>query len=175
MDVGSSLKPAVASTMTLQHHSGSDLPPPKKKPTPHLHRPNSVRVDPYDRSHHIKELKHFVYIQYGCGMQSEAFCSLNHDFTTSLRLRFTPQKTKSAPHLHRDNSVRVDPYAHSHHLKIPKHFVYIQYECGIQSEACCTSLNHDITTSLWLWSTPPPQKKTTPHLHMPNSVNGGPI
>jgi hypothetical protein len=26
--------------------------------------------------------KHFVYIQYGCGMQSEASCSLNHDITT---------------------------------------------------------------------------------------------
>ncbi len=100
MDVGSSLMLAVAVaclTVTLQHHSGSDLPPRKKKPSPHLHRPNSVRVDPYDRSHHIKVPKHFVYIQYGCGMQSEASCSLNHDITTSLRLRSTPKKHNLPP------------------------------------------------------------------------------
>ncbi len=63
------------------------------------------------------------------------------------------------PHLHSPkNSIRVDPYAHSHHhFKVPKHFVYyIQYGFGIKSEACC-SLNHYIATSLWLRSTLPPQ------------------
>ena len=140
-------------------------------------------VDPYDRSHHINEPKHFVYIQHGCGMQSEASCSLNHDITTSLGLRSTqkkhkirpppaqacqckgkliwpftlfqassktlwihpiwmwgplmptvasqpwhynitqaqiypPPKKKRNPHLHRPNSVRVDPYDHSHHIKV---------------------------------------------------------
>ena len=31
-------------------------------------------------------LKHFVNIQYGCGMQSMRVCSLNHDTATSYRL-----------------------------------------------------------------------------------------
>ena len=128
----------VASTMTLQHHSVSDLPPKKQNQSPTLHMPNSVRMDPYDHSHHIKVPKHFAYIQYGCGIQSEASCRLNHDITTttSLRLRCTPSNPKSAPHLHRPNSVRVDSYAHSHHPKLPKHCVYIQYGCGMQSGAC---------------------------------------
>ena len=161
MDVGCSLEPAcVASTMTLQHHSVSDLPPKKQNQSPTLHMPNSVRMDPYDHSHHIKVPKHFAYIQYGCGIQSEACCSLDHDITTSLGLRSTPKKTRSAPHLHRDISVRVDPYAHSHHIKVPKHFAYIQYGCGVQSKACC-SLNHDITTSLGLRSTLKSPKSTS--------------
>ncbi len=29
--------------------------------------------------------------------------------------------------------IRVYPYAHPQHLKVLKHFVYTQYECGIQS------------------------------------------
>ena len=161
MDVGCSLEPAcVASTMTLQHHSVSDLPPKKQNQSPTLHMPNSVRMDPYDHSHHIKVPKHFAYIQYGCGIQSEACCSLDHDITTSLGLRSTPKKTRSAPHLHRDISVRVDPYAHSHHIKVPKHFAYIQYGCGVQSKACC-SLNHDIKTSLGLRSTLKSPKSTS--------------
>ena len=130
--------------------------PKKTKSTPHLHRRNSVRMAPYGHSHLIKLSRHFVYIQYGCGMQSEASCSLNHDMTTSLRLRSTPQTPKSTPPLHWPNSVRVDPYAHSHLIKVPKHIVYIQYGYGVQSEACC-SLNHDMTTSLRLRSTPKPQ------------------
>jgi hypothetical protein len=95
MDGGCSLKPAVASTMTLQHHSGSDLAPQKSRSAPHLHRPMSVRVDPYGHSHHLKLPKHCVYIQYGCGVQSEACCSLNHDITTSLELRSTLKSPKS--------------------------------------------------------------------------------
>ncbi len=65
MDVGCSLKPLAASTMTPQHHSGQFGPH-----TPH--RNYSVRVNPYAHSQHIKvlKLKHFVYIQYGCEMQS---------------------------------------------------------------------------------------------------------
>jgi len=142
--------------MTLQHQ----VYPNKPKSTPNLRRPNSVRVDSYAHSHHLKLPKHCVYIQYGCGMQSEACCSLNHDITTSLGLRSTPKKPRSAPHLHRPNSVRVDPYGHSHHIKVPKHFAYIQYGCGVQSEACC-SLNHDITTSLGLRSTLKSPKSTS--------------
>ena len=54
-------------------------------------------------------------------MQSTGVWSLNHDITTSLGLSPTPIFLK----LHRRNSVRVDPYAHSQHIKVLKHFVYI--------------------------------------------------
>jgi hypothetical protein len=153
MDDGSSLKHIVASTMTLQHHSGSDLPPKPQNPPPTSTGLNSAREGPYAHSHHFKVPKHFVYIQYGCGIQSEAFCSLNHDITTSPGLRSAPKTPKPTPHLYKPNSVRVDPYAHSHHIKVPKHFVYIQYGCEIHSEAFC-SLNHGITTLLRLRSIP---------------------
>jgi hypothetical protein len=49
---------------------------------------------------HLKVLKHFVYIQYGCGMLSMGVCSLNHDTTTSYRLGHTPFSLKIHPHLH---------------------------------------------------------------------------
>ena len=102
--------------------------------------------------------KHFLYIQYGCRIQSGACCSLNHDIATSLGLRSTPKTPKSTapkstPDLHRPNTVRVDTYAHTQNIKVPKHFVHIQSGCGIQSEACC-SLNHDISKSLGFRSAP---------------------
>jgi len=43
-------------------------------------------VHPYAHPQHLKVLKHFVYIQYGCGMQSMRVCSLKHDTATSYRL-----------------------------------------------------------------------------------------
>ncbi len=95
------------------------------KSTPDLRRCNSVRVHPYAHPQHIKVLKHFVYIQYGCGMQSMGVWSLNHDIATSLGLSPTSIFQKSTPDLHRHNSVRVYPYAHPQHIKVLKHFVYI--------------------------------------------------
>jgi hypothetical protein len=38
----------------------------------------------------MKVLNHFLYIQYGCGMQSGMVYSLNHDTITSYRLHLTP-------------------------------------------------------------------------------------
>ncbi len=38
----------------------------------------------------MKVLKHFIYIQYGCGMQSAMVYSLNHDTTMLFGLRLTP-------------------------------------------------------------------------------------
>jgi hypothetical protein len=35
-------------------------------------------------------LKHFIYIQYGCGKQSAGVYSLNHDTTTSFGIHLTP-------------------------------------------------------------------------------------
>jgi len=105
---------------------------------PHMHR------------QHIKVLKHFVYIQYGCGIQSEDCCSLSFDIMTSHRLTPSLQSThkipKSTPNLQRGITARVAQYAYRQHIKVPKHFVYIQYGCGIQSEDCC-SLSFDIMTS----------------------------
>jgi len=94
--------------------------------TPDLPRHNSVRADPYAHPQHIKVLKHFVYIWHGCGMDSKWVWSLNHEITTSLRLRPTPIFLNSTPDLHtRRNSVRADPYAHPWHIKVLKHFVDI--------------------------------------------------
>jgi hypothetical protein len=62
----------------------------------------SIRMHPYAHPQHLKVLKHFVYIQYGCGMQSMEAVGLNHDTTTSYRyrlghipfsLKFTPTCT----------------------------------------------------------------------------------
>ncbi len=98
----------------------------QKSTTPDLHTHNSVRMDPtYAHSQHIKVLKHFVCIWYGCGMQSTGVWSLNHDITTSLGLRPTPFSQKFTPDLHRRNSVRVHPYAHSQQIKVLKHCIYI--------------------------------------------------
>jgi hypothetical protein len=57
---------------------------------PHLHRYTSVRVHPYAHPQHMKVLKHFIYMQYGCGMQSVVVYSLNHDTTRSFGLHLTP-------------------------------------------------------------------------------------
>jgi hypothetical protein len=64
-------------------------------PTPH--RYYSVRVNPYAHSQHIKVLKHIVYIQYRCGMQSEASCSFNHDTPVSFGFAHTPIFQNLAP------------------------------------------------------------------------------
>jgi hypothetical protein len=42
-------------------------------------------------------LQHFIYIQYGCGMQSAVVYSLNHDTTTSFELSLTPIFQNLAP------------------------------------------------------------------------------
>jgi hypothetical protein len=178
-DVGCNLKPPVASIMTLQHHSGSDLrsiSPQKTKPTPHLHRPDSVRVNPYMLIHTIPSFQHTLYIS-----NLDVRCSLKPPLASimtvhsSLGLRSTPKTPKFTPdlHRHRPNSLRVDPYGHSHHIKVPKHFVHIQYGCGVQSEASC-SLNHDITTSLGLRSTLLKDQTFAPHLPRCKSVRVDP-
>ncbi len=75
--------------------------------------------------HTISRYQNTLYTsKFGSGIeQSEACCSLNHYITTSLGLRCTPKKTKSTPDLHRPNnsvSVRVNTYAYSQHIKVPK-------------------------------------------------------
>ena len=88
-------------------------PPPPNFPNfvPHLHMyNNSVRVHPYAHPQHMKVLKHFIYLQYGCGMQFGTSCSLNHDTTTSFG--------STLPHLNRCYSVRVHPYAHPQYTRL---------------------------------------------------------
>ncbi len=98
-------------------------------------------------------LKHFAYIQYVCGIPSEASCGLNHDTPASFGFGHTPIFQNLAPTPHRYYSVRVNPHAHSQHIKVLKHIVYIQYGCGMQSEASC-SLNHDTPASFGFGHTP---------------------
>jgi len=44
-----------------------------------------IMMHPYAHPQHLKVLQHFVYIQYGCGMQSMRVFSLNHDTALSYR------------------------------------------------------------------------------------------
>jgi hypothetical protein len=90
--------------------------------------------------------KHFVYIQYGCGIHSERGCSLSHFMTTSQR----PNRALFFPKIHRHPemyyTIRVHPNAHPQHIKVLKHFVYIWYGYEMLSTEVW-SLNNDITTS----------------------------
>ena len=151
---------------SLNHHITTSLglspTPIFLKSIPDLHRRNGIRVDAYTHPQHIKVLKHFIYIQDGYGMLFIGVLSLNHHITTLLGLSPTPIFHKSILNLHRHNGIMVDPYAHSQHIKMLRHFLYIQYGCGMQSEASC-SLNHHNTTSLGLSHNPKFQNLATPH------------
>jgi hypothetical protein len=162
--------------LSLNHHIKTSL---QLSPTPiflhsthHLHRHSSIGVDKYAHPLHVKVLKHFIYIQYECRMQSTGVWSLNHYITTSLRLSPTLIFLNSTPDLHRHYCIRVDPYAHvrvkpyahPQQIKVLKHFIYVQYGCGMQSTGAW-SLNHLITTSYRLSHTPI-FLNSTPDLHM---------
>ncbi len=83
----------------LWHHNIIWAPPNPNFPKlcHHRHRYNSVRMHPYAHPQYMMVLKHFIYIQYGCGMQSAVVYSLNHDTTMSFGLRLTPISKKLAP------------------------------------------------------------------------------
>ncbi len=108
---------------------------------------------PYTHPQYLKVLKHFVYIQYGCGMQSMGVCSLNHETATSYRLGHTPFSLKFTPTCTCNTAIRMHPYANPQHLKVLKLCVYTQYGCGTQSMWAC-SLNHYTATSYRLGYTP---------------------
>ena len=133
MDMGCSQWGFAVSTMTPQYHTGSAIAPIFPKSHPHLHTYYSIRMHPYAHPQHLKVLKHFLYIQYGCGMQSMGVCSLNNDTSNIIQAWPYPIFPKTHPHLHMYYSIRMHPYAHPQHLKVLKHFVYIQYGCGMQS------------------------------------------
>ena len=103
----------------------------------------------------MKVLNFFIHIQYGCGMQSVMAYSLNHDTHNNV-IWASPDLNfpKFSSHLQRYSSVMVHPYAHPQHMKLLKHFLYIQYGSEMQS-VVAYSLNHDTTMSFGLiWSSP---------------------
>ena len=57
---------------------------------PPLYRYNCVRVHPNAIPQHMKVLKHFIYMYYGCVMQNGDVYSLNNDTTMSFWLHLTP-------------------------------------------------------------------------------------
>ena len=101
---------------------------------------------------------------------------LDHDLTTSPRLSHAPNLPKIHSHLHKWNSVGLHTYAHPQHIKVLKHVVYTCYECGMQF-AMLLSLNHeDLTTSLGLWTLPPPKfPKNPPPPAQAEQCKGNPI
>jgi hypothetical protein len=48
-----------------------------------------IKVHPFAHPQHMKVLNNFLYIQYGCGVQSVVVYSLNHDTITSFGLHLT--------------------------------------------------------------------------------------
>ncbi len=105
----------------------------------------------------------------GCspwGFGASAITSLHHP-----DLALSQSFLKSTPNLHRHNNVRMDPYAHSQHIKVFKYFniyktlfIYPTWMWDAQSEASF-SCNHYITTSLGLSHTPTFQNLVIPHWH----------
>jgi hypothetical protein len=81
----------------------------------------------------MKVIKHFIYVYYGCVMQSGVVYSLNKDTMMSFWLRQIPIFQNLAPPLHHHNCVRVHPNAIPQHMKVLKHFIYMYYGCVMQS------------------------------------------
>jgi hypothetical protein len=73
-------------------------------------------------------------------------CNLHHDTTTTYRLGHTLVFLKFTPTCTHIAATRVYPYAHPQHPKVLKHFIYIQYGCGMQLMGV-GSLTHDTITS----------------------------
>ncbi len=134
---------------------------------PYLHRYNSVRVHPDAHPKHMKVLNHFLYIQYGCGIQSVVVYSLNHDTTTLFGLQLNSIFQKFGPHLHRNNSVMVHPYpstAYEGAQSLYTHPVRMWYAVsgGLQPQPW----HHTV-----IWASPYPNfPKFGPNLHRYNSV-----
>jgi len=80
----------------------------------------------------MKVLKHFIYVSYGCVMQSGVVYSLNKDTMMSFWLRQNPNFEKFAPPLYRYNCVRVHPNAFPQHMKVLKHFIYVLWMCDAE-------------------------------------------
>ncbi len=90
LNVGSSQWWSTASTMSSCHHFIVATVTPKYQHLGQLCQWNCGRVHPYAYPQHMMVLKHFIYIQYACGMQSVVVCNLNHDTMTQFVIRLTP-------------------------------------------------------------------------------------
>ncbi len=146
MDVGCSLKPLAASTMTPQRHSGSTpLTGIQCKGEP---------ICPFTEYQGAKTNTLCIHPVWMWDAVSVTIFSLNHENPTSFWFAHTHFFEKLAPsYLHMYYSVRVNPYAHPQHIKVLKHIVCILYGCGLQSEASC-SINHDTISSFGFDHTP---------------------
>jgi hypothetical protein len=157
MDVGCSLKPLAASTMTPQHHSGSPIPQFFKIWPPHPSQELQCKgepICPFTAYQGAKPKTLCIHPTWMWDAVSVTVFSLTHDNPTSFGFRHTPIFQKLAPsYLHMYYSVRVNPYAHLQHIKVLKHIVCILYGCGLQSEASC-SINNDTTSSFGFAYTP---------------------
>jgi len=101
----------------------------------------------------MKVLKHFIYMYYGCVMQSGVVYSLNK--VKTMLAPPDPNFPKFCLPLHHYNCVRVHPNAFPQHMKVLKHFICMYYGCVMQS-GVVYSLNNDTTMSFWLRQTIPP-------------------
>ncbi len=95
----------------------------------------------------MKVLKHFIYVYYGCVMQSWVVYSLNKDTMMSFWLRQTPIFQNLDAPLHHHNCVRVHPNAIPQHMKVLKHFTYVYYGCVMQSWVVYSLNKNDTTMS----------------------------
>jgi hypothetical protein len=88
-------------------------------------------------------------------MQSMGVFSLNHDTTTSYRLRHhTPFSLKFTPPLRTYYGYKDTPICPSTASQGAKHFVYIQYGCGMQSMGVFSLNKYDTATSYRLGHAP---------------------
>ncbi len=97
MDVGSSQWLSTASTLSSCYHFIIATVTQTYQNLGQLCQWNCVRVHPYAYPQQMIVLKHFIYIQYGCGMQSAGVCNLNHDAMTQFVIHLTPIFQISAP------------------------------------------------------------------------------
>ncbi len=99
-DLGSSQWWSTASTMSSCHHFIATLTP-NYQNLGQLCQCNCVRrVHPYAYQQQMMVLKHFSYIQYGCGKQSVVVYSLNNVIMPSFhRSHSDPKIPKSGPTL----------------------------------------------------------------------------
>ncbi len=103
---------------------------------------NSARVHSYVYVPHWKMLKHFIYVQYGCGKQSQ--------WSTASSIT---KDCQNLTQLWQCNGVRKHSYAYVPHWRVEKYFIYVHYGCGKQSKVDY-SLNNDVMASFPLDSHP---------------------
>jgi hypothetical protein len=164
MDVGCSQWGYEASTMTPQHHTGSAIPhfPHISPPPAHVLQHKNAPICPSTASEGAKTLcihPIWMWDAVNGGLKPQPW------HRNIIQARPYPIFPILHPHLHTYYSIRMHPYAHPQHLKVLKHFVYIQYGCGMQSMGVW-SLNNDTATSYRLGHTPfslfHPHLKITP-------------